>query len=156
MLIAIISDTHREYVSINKVIDIIKNCDYIIHLGDNVEDAIYIKDSVKGEVIYVKGNCDYIRAIPAEEVIDIEGLKIFATHGHKYGVKGSLDGLEYRAKELGADIALYGHTHIANIERKDNLWIINPGSTSLPRGGRRSIAFIEKNDETIYPYIYEI
>ena len=42
-----------------------------------------------------------------------DGIKIFFTHGHKWGVKYSTDRLFYKAKEIGAQIALFGHTHTA-------------------------------------------
>ena len=38
--------------------------------------------------------------------------KLFVTHGHAYGVKSGLGRLAERAKTLGADVVLYGHTHI--------------------------------------------
>ncbi len=157
MLISIISDTHRDYDSINKVIDKISNCNCIIHLGDNLEDGLYIKERVKDKIfINVKGNCDYGKNIPSELFTDIGDKKFFITHGHNYGVKEDTLRLKYKAQELGADIALYGHTHIPSIEKIDGIWIINPGSASLPRISRKTIAFIEISDQSVNPYIFEL
>jgi len=52
------------------------------------------------------------------------------THGHNYKVKYSTDELENKARSLGAKIALYGHTHVSNIEYKDGLYIVNPGTVA--------------------------
>lgn len=157
MLLAIVSDTHRDFETVNKVLDKVKDKDYIIHLGDNVEDAIYIEKQLKSKnVIYVKGNCDYSKAIPSEQLIEIQGIKLFITHGHNYGVKHGLDELKERAKELGADIALYGHTHVPNITKEQGLWIINPGSATLPRVPGKTIAFIEIIDNKINPYLHQL
>lgn len=64
----------------------------------------------------------------------IDGYVIYITHGHLYGVKSSRHQLAKRAQTLGATIALYGHTHVAKIERIDNIHCINPGSIAYPRG----------------------
>ena len=50
--------------------------------------------------------------------------------------------LRYKALEIGADIVLYGHTHIGKIDFEEGIWYINPGSASVPRDGGRSFAII--------------
>ena len=65
-----------------------------------------------------------------EKVLTIEGVKIFACHGHRYGVKQSLVKLAARAKELGCTIALYGHTHDAREDVIDGVTLLNPGTGS--------------------------
>src|SRR5690606_9819854 len=37
-----------------------------------------------------KGNCDWDDAFEEEKIVEFEGLRIFVTHGHLYGVKSSL------------------------------------------------------------------
>lgn len=157
MLIAVVSDTHRDNYYLKKVRELIKTADMLIHLGDNIEDAESLKRDFKGEVYTVTGNCDFVGGYPLEQIIDANGIKIFITHGHKYGVKYDLGSLYFRAKELDVKIALYGHTHMAQIEEEDGIILMNPGSTSMPRASKRSIGFIaidEKNN--IYPYLEEI
>ncbi len=157
MLIAVVSDTHHDNSSIREVLSSIENADVLIHLGDNVIDALFLKERFKGESYYVKGNCDGWNSAPKELLIDIKGIKIFATHGDGYGVKISDTMLLVEAKERGADIALYGHTHIPTVEEKQGIWVINPGSPSLPRMSKASIAFIDiDNNGRITPYIYNI
>ena len=154
MLIAVISDTHRDYYNINKIIPIIQNSDMVIHLGDNIDDVDQLKKGYKGKIYNVRGNCDYNSFTPSELLIEVENIKLFATHGDKYGVKYDHLKLLYKAKECGADIALFGHTHIPMVEKVEDTWLINPGSPSLPRVKCKSIAFIEIKDDVISPYIY--
>ena len=43
-------------------------------------------------------------------------------------MKKTLYNLECAARDRKADIALYGHTHQAEIEYRDGLYLMNPGS----------------------------
>jgi len=151
MRIGVISDTHMVISSIERLEKEIKGVDILIHLGDNVEDIATIKKYYKGEIINVKGNCDFSEGVPSDRLIEVCGKKIFLTHGHRYGVKENLSRLRYKALETGADIVLYGHTHIAKIDFEEGIWYINPGSASLPRDGDRSYVIISINEEKIEP-----
>jgi len=137
--------------SIERLEKEIKGVDILIHLGDNVEDIATIKKYYKGEIINVKGNCDFSEGVPSDRLIEVCGKKIFLTHGHRYGVKENLSRLRYKALETGADIVLYGHTHIAKIDFEEGIWYINPGSASLPRDGDRSYVIISINEEKMEP-----
>ncbi|AJA47446.1 phosphodiesterase [Clostridium pasteurianum DSM 525 = ATCC 6013] len=148
MLIGVLSDTHRINGYIKEACKYTKDCDIIMHLGDNVEDVGEIKQYYKGKIINVSGNCDYTD-VPSEKIEIIEGKKFFLTHGHRYNVKSSLMNLKYKALETGADIVLFGHTHIAISAEEDGILFINPGSVSMPRNGKNSIAFIEIVDGNI-------
>lgn len=147
MLIAVVSDTHRMSKYIEIVKERIKGADILIHLGDNVDDVEELREGFEGEVYAVLGNCDYDSNYPLERIIDVNGVKIFATHGHGYNVKYGLNSLYFKTKEIGANIALYGHTHEEVVLKEQGITIMNPGSPSLPRGRGRSIGFIEINDK---------
>lgn len=147
MLIAVVSDTHRMQRYIEAVKEKITDADVLIHLGDNVDDLEELSDGFDGEVYAVAGNCDYSNEYPVERVIELDGVKILATHGHVYNVKCGLHNLYYRAQELGVKIALFGHTHQELIIQENGITIMNPGSVSLPRGKGRYIGFIEINAE---------
>ncbi|MBK5242073.1 metallophosphoesterase [Clostridium sp.] len=151
MRIGVISDTHRNDSSIELLGEKIKAVDVLIHLGDNVDDISIIKRHYKGKIINVKGNCDFSTKTPYDRVEDIAGIKIFLTHGHKYSVKENLHKLRYKALETGANIVLYGHTHIAKIDFEEGIWYINPGSASEPRDGARSFAIINIDGGVINP-----
>lgn len=149
MQVAVISDTHRHMYSINQAEKLINDADVIIHLGDNEEDADILEKNFKGKVISVRGNCDFSSFAPIERLEEFGGKRIFITHGHKYDVKYSLLKLKYRAKEVEADIVLYGHTHQKNEIYEEGIWFINPGSASLPRDSSKSIAIIELEEGNI-------
>ncbi len=55
-----------------------------------------------------------------------------------------------RAKELNANILCYGHSHIKELDSDDEMAILNPGSTSLPRDGRASYALISDDRIRIF------
>ncbi|WP_040212396.1 metallophosphoesterase [Clostridium polynesiense] len=157
MLIAVVSDTHQHRGTLDEIIKCTEKAEVLIHLGDNVEDALYLKRNFKGEVYYVKGNCDPYNSAPAESIIELQGIKIFAAHGDRYGVKMGTIMLKMQALEAGAQVALYGHTHIASMEEEEGIWIINPGSAALPRMGKKSIAFLDvQKDKKVIPYIYTL
>ena len=154
----VLSDTHR---SLNRVVkllyDIGKDIDLVIHLGDNTEDAAFIKQNFKLPVLNVAGNCDNDTAVADELFEDIGGKKVYMTHGHKYSIKyGNADALLYRALELEADICLFGHTHIPFLQVIRGVVVMNPGSISLPRGGSKACYGILKiEDGEIYPSLVE-
>ena len=87
----------------------------------------------------------------------MEGKRIFITHGHHFGVKNSLVALVAKGLQEKADIILYGHTHIPKIEMLDGIWIINPGSFSLPKDSNKgTYAILELSRETINARIIEV
>lgn len=132
MKIGILSDTHTVKACIDKTIPYLSECDLIIHAGDNFADSKYIHNMTNIGIMAVKGNCDFDN-VEDELVFDIEDKAILLCHGDKYNVKYGLEDIEYRAKQVGADIVIFGHTHTPlNIE-KDNILYLNPGSVSFPR-----------------------
>lgn len=158
MLIAVVSDTHREEYIMDKVKKMISHADVLIHLGDNIDDLDYIKQGFEGPTYGVKGNCDYSgRGFEDELVIELDGVKFLITHGHNYSVKYGLTNLSYRAEEVNADVALFGHTHTACIEDIGGITLFNPGSASYPRLGKNSIGFIEIDKRgDIIPYLKQV
>ncbi len=79
--------------------------------------------------------------------METEGIKIFACHGHLYSVKTTLARLAKRAKELGCQVALYGHTHEARESVIDGVTLLNPGS--LSRYADKSYLYLIVNDGKI-------
>ena len=153
MRIGVISDTHRNASCIEELEGKIKALDVLIHLGDNVDDITLIRKYYKGRIINVKGNCDFSTSTPYDMLEEVGGKKIFLTHGHRYSVKEGLAKLSYKAFETGANIVLYGHTHIGKIDFEGGIWYINPGSASEPRDGARSFAIIDIVGESIEPHL---
>lgn len=150
MRIAVVSDTHRMTKYIEVIKQYIKGSDVLIHLGDNIEDIRELSQGFQGKVYGVKGNCDFSNSYPSEQILNIGGKRIFITHGHNYGVKSSLNNIFYKAKEVGADIVLFGHTHENAILKEEGITFMNPGSVALPRSKGRYIGFIDMEDEGEY------
>lgn len=149
MIIAVVSDTHRSYYDIQQFLVKTSAADLIIHLGDNVVDAELIKENFNGKILSVSGNCDFSSFVPSEKIEIIEGFKFFITHGHKYDVKYNLLGLKDKALEIGANVVLYGHSHISQIVYEEGMWFINPGSAAQPRGGFKSFALINISNSKV-------
>lgn len=157
MLIAVLSDTHRATKYINLAKKLITDADILIHLGDNIEDVEILENDFKGKVYAVAGNCDYSAKYPKEDIIEVNGRKIFFTHGDLYGVKSSMNNIYYRGRELEADIVLFGHTHEQIIEEGKDMILMNPGSISLPKFRGRYVGFIDINDDgNINTYLKEV
>ncbi|MBQ9514105.1 MAG: metallophosphoesterase [Clostridia bacterium] len=123
----ILSDTHNNIKDMEKLVPIMKDSDYIIHLGDYQKDIKLFREFSQ-KIYSVKGNCD---GGGDDLLLEIEKVKLLLTHGDRYSVKTTLYNLLLRAKEVGANAVLYGHTHIAKTEEIDKITFINPGTLSL-------------------------
>lgn len=130
--ILVMSDSHGRTKNVHKVIEREKSVDYIIHLGDEYNDFLEIKDCYDIKSFGVVGNVDFFIDGPKEQFIEILNKKIFITHGDRYRVKQTVDLIYQKGKNIGADIVLFGHSHKPYI-KEDDLCILNPGSISQPR-----------------------
>lgn len=125
------------------------DADIIVHLGDYVTDAEYLKTITNKKVYSLKGNCDITSAAKQEIMIRTEGRKILALHGHKQNVKTGILELGAYATEKGADLALFGHTHIPLEEYYGDVLLYNPGSLGEPRGRKPSIGIVTIDEDKI-------
>lgn len=144
MRIIVFSDTHGNYSAMHKILKNNVNAEYFIFLGDGLDEFEIIKEAYPDKHFYcVSGNCDHSDT-PSADLIEIYNTKIFMTHGHRYDVKSSHEMLMKKAKELGANIVLYGHTHCRYYEYVKGVHVLNPGSASQPKDGQpASYAFID-------------
>lgn len=132
MKICIVSDSHGRTDRIEQAVSRHPGIDLLIHAGDHADDAAVVKDL---QVKAVAGNCDQPGTAKTEVLIDLHSIRILVTHGHRYHVKQGLLSLLYRARELKAQIAVFGHSHVPVIAEEEGILFINPGSLSHPRGG---------------------
>lgn len=103
--------------------------DYIIHLGDHATDADALSRLFPLlPMISVTGNCDFTDRSRETRIVELGGVRLFMTHGHRYGVKQDLLRLTLAAREAEAQVALFGHTHQPLVEQRDGLWLVNPGA----------------------------
>jgi putative phosphoesterase len=134
--IAVISDSHGDFRHLEAALAALGKVDYLIHAGDHLRDAERIRERMgldPSRVFAVVGNCDYPVREPAQALLEIEGVKIFLTHGHHFGVKERVDRLYYRAQELGVRVAIFGHSHIPVCIDDGGVLLLNPGSLTAPR-----------------------
>lgn len=140
--ILIISDTHGNGQGIEKIRPLIEENDYIVHLGDGVGEARALFSEYPEKTFACAGNCDFFSPFPDEGILEVEKLKIFYCHGHKYGVKSTMSRLVAEAKNRDCDVALYGHTHCASVTELDGVKLINPGALRYPVGSGGSYCYL--------------
>ncbi len=151
--ITVLSDTHGNRRAIDKLSVVLAESDYIIHLGDTSADGAYIRGIYGDKTRVLNGNCDPVKLGEDEIILQVEGVKIFAAHGHMCSVKTTLSRLEDRAKQSGCAVALYGHTHCAEVSQRDAITLINPGTMS--RFARNSYCYLVINGDKITHKIVE-
>lgn len=127
MKILVVSDTHGNYLA---PLEIFKEtgAEMLIHLGDEIEDALTLELILDRPVMKVPGNCDPRSKEPRELLESIADNRFFITHGDHYRVKNGLQRLVEKAKALKATVALFGHTHVPLIQKQDGVLLINPGT----------------------------
>lgn len=137
MKILVFSDTHTYLENARKVLRHIgERMDMVLHLGDHDTDAMELqKEFPTLPFHYVKGNNDYGWDTPTHKIVRMGGKTLLLTHGHKQRVYWNTDSISYWAEEMGADIVLFGHTHMPVWADNGRVMLMNPGSISLPRGG---------------------
>ncbi len=149
MKIVVVSDTHGMNDVIIRIAGYEKNIDMMIHCGDICADADEIRERLDCPFYLVSGNMDFGGSYPEELALTREGHRIYVCHGHRHHVKFDLCELIAAAGDVKADIALYGHTHVARIDEAPGLVIMNPGSPVYPRSVDRigSYGVIETDAE---------
>lgn len=95
--------------------------------------------SLNINAVCIKANGDISSFLPLKQVLNLEGKRILAVHGHIERVKWSMIRLNFLAQEDKADIVLFGHTHIPIVENNGILYV-NPG---YAYGGQYAIVTID-------------
>lgn len=143
MRVLVCSDSHGRLLDLYDAVER-EMPDAVIHLGDYYGDACELRHSYPDLPVYaVAGNNDWGCDASWSQVITLEGVRIYLTHGHQEGVSFSSCGhLMRRAQENACQLGLFGHTHIVYQERQAGVMLLNPGSISLPRQGVASYAML--------------
>jgi phosphoesterase, MJ0936 family len=142
MKILIVSDTHGKNDYLFNTLERVGPIDMLIHLGDFEGGEDYIRSMVDCPVEMVSGNNDFFNRLPKELIIRIGKYVVLLTHGHRYGVNYGTSNLIETAQKNHVDIVMFGHTHVPMINLTQEVWLINPGSLSLPRQHGRKQTFI--------------
>ena len=168
MKLLICSDIHGDLASMEDVMLAYKNenADKILILGDLLyhgprndlpatyapKEVIKILNENKNLILSVRGNCDtevdqMVLEFPIladYSYIELDGLSVFATHGHKHNKDSNLN-------LRPGEILLHGHTHVIAAEPFGNgNFYLNPGSAAIPKGGNpRSYMVYENRTFTV-------
>lgn len=168
MKLLICSDIHGDLDSMQKVLDAYKKegAEKILILGDLLyhgprndlpstyapKKVIELLNDNRDIIMSVRGNCDtevdqMVLNFPilADYIyLSLDGLGIFATHGHHHNTSAMPPMRE-------GEILLHGHTHVLKIEELDGgRYYINPGSAALPKENNpRTYAVYENRCFTI-------
>jgi uncharacterized protein len=136
MKIAILSDTHARYATVEKALQLLQDrkINTIIHCGD-LDDAetVWLFKGFTAHFVY--GNCDTEKLSIQQAVhgigetlhgawgqVELEGVKIAFLHGDD---KPLMDDV---LQSGHFDFLFYGHTHVAQEHRVGPTRVINPGA----------------------------
>ena len=143
----ILSDTHGNEYLLRRLLREHRTADGVFFLGDGLRELEDILAEGDCPPVYaVRGNCDsevslYHRPREEELLLTLGGHRLLLLHGHTVSVKLTLGGIRARARDYGADVVLFGHTHdpeegYLGEEEGGPLWYFNPGSLGRPYDGR--------------------
>lgn len=147
-----LSDAHGDIRSLTEAIEQAQRAgkvDAAVFLGDGVNEFERVRPLLeeKGTQCYVVcGNNDWGCREMQEVTFTVGGVRFFACHGHTRYVKFGLDRLYLAALEREAQVALYGHTHIAHIDSERSIYMINPGAVCERRSHSAAYAEIIVED----------
>lgn len=156
MKLLIVSDIHGSLSAFNKAMDAFSRegaeqlviCgDYLNHgprndipEGYDTKALAKALNGVKNVITGVRGNCDgevdqMVLEFPVQgpyAQIMVPGKKIFRIfvhHGHLFTPEAAA------ALNPEGTLIVSGHTHVPVLEAKDGYYFLNPGSTTIPKGG---------------------
>lgn len=164
MKLFFISDIHGSEYHLEKAMKRYRKeeGEYIVILGDILhpggmsplsdyyrpEGVRNILNKYSNKIIAVKGNCDsegdgMSLAFPMMSIysnILHRGRRLFLTHGHIYN-EGNMVNLEKGSSFIS------GHTHILRAEKRDGIYLLNPGSITSPRENNPHTYAVLEDDE---------
>lgn len=128
MRILVLSDSHGAVENMVRCVEM-SEPQHILFLGDCLPDADKLRRRFPDiPMDTVPGNCDWGSTDAPERLIELGGKRILMMHGHTRGVKYSAMNACYAARECGADVLLFGHTHQAMVDFDGSIYTMNPGS----------------------------
>jgi hypothetical protein len=132
MRLVVLSDTHapRRWRSCpERVAEHARTADVILHAGDVCTPDVLDELSAFAPVHVVRGNNDgpdvAAWGAPDELELTLEGVRVAMVHDSG-PAKGRASRL--RRRFPGADLVVFGHSHIPRVQEEHGVWIVNPGS----------------------------
>jgi putative phosphoesterase len=142
----------------DRCLELCRGADLLLHCGDVVSLAFWDELRALGPPLEgVHGNMDDAALqtlLPEHAFVDVEDVRIGMVH-----VPGPSAGREARlaAAFPGCGAVIYGHTHVPQVERHGEMWILNPGSpTERRRAPIRAMLLLEVRNRTIQPDLVEL
>ncbi|WP_025691805.1 phosphodiesterase [Paenibacillus zanthoxyli] len=114
-------------------------------------------NAIKRQITAVRGNCD---SEVDQMLLDFpmmgdytqilyEGRRIYVTHGHGFSIENLPELSE-------GDIFIQGHTHVPVADVKEGIYVLNPGSISLPKENNpNSYGVLEGGEYTVKSFAGE-
>jgi putative phosphoesterase len=136
-VLLVLADTHGDVDALITVLGwAMENrmADCMAFLGDGVRDInrAAARTGFSASCTAVRGNGD-AENLPSSGILEFADHRFFLTHGHLYRVHNGYDTLISSAKSMGADAALFGHTHVPLKKQAGTMLLLNPGSLGRPR-----------------------
>ncbi len=129
MRILVLSDSHGDFFSLKRAIEMQPDAEAVVFLGDGHRDFERAISLLEGKRIYtVCGNNDFHCEYPKSRIINEGGINIYITHGHYEYVKSSLGRLQQIASRNGCQLVLYGHTHRQQEDNCNGVKLFCPGA----------------------------
>lgn len=146
----VVSDSHGDRRTLRRILERHPDATCVFHLGDGAADMEALAEEIPGLTAHIVcGNCDSaFRLFPQEQWITVADQTVWAIHGHTYGVKSSPLRYQLAARQRGATIALFGHTHQPLLHQEEGLCLMNPGS--VRDGGH--YALLDIVDGHLFPH----
>ncbi|MDD4278757.1 metallophosphoesterase family protein [Candidatus Sumerlaeota bacterium] len=162
--VGLVSDTHGRIPQ--NVYAALSDCSIILHAGDyheplRIESLGWSDDATKPAptVIAVCGNCDWDESYPAEQYFDIDGVKIYLCHGHRFAyaeepwdtaiAHSLLYANKHKLPKEKPDVIVFGHLHKPMDFVHQGVRFINPGSPTRPRNGKPTLAVMTIDNSVI-------
>lgn len=148
--IGVISDTHG--LLRQEALDALAGSDFIIHAGDIGDPKVLQRLRSLAPVTVVRGNNDngdWAVRIPETEVLEVNGTLFYVLH--------IVEELDLDPRAAGFHCVVSGHSHRPQIETRDGVVFLNPGSA----GPRRfklpiSVARVQVNNGSVHAEIVEL
>ena len=146
MRLGIISDTHGLLRA--EVVERFRGVEHILHAGDIGSVDVLVELEAIAPVTAVWGNVDGwdVRArVPEVARVELGGAQVVVVHGMQFG---SPTPEKVAAAYPDADLVVFGHSHVAVVERVGSVLAVNPGSAGPARfGATPTLAVAEIGEE---------
>jgi putative phosphoesterase len=126
---------------------VLERAELILHTGDLTASSVLEELAAFAPVAAVHGNVDEPRLraeLPRRRVVEAEGLRIGLVHD----ARGAAGRHERLVSDFpGCDLIAYGHTHVPELARVGDVWIVNPGSpTDRRRAAAHTMIMVERGE----------